>query len=106
MGKDYTKFSNQKTDVTIEEKQVVVEAPEVIIEEPKTPEPELKPGFVSNCLNLNVRVEPDSLSDVVTTLKRGTEILISEEESTDEFCKIYTATGAEGFCMRNFVKEK
>ena len=60
-------------------------------------------GVVTDCGKLNVRREPTSDSKVITTISSGTEVEINNEESTDEFYKICTAVGVEGFCMRKFI---
>lgn len=108
MTKDYTKFSNEKTKVTVEETVVTIESPEVEITDEVEVEtvPETKYGRVANCLRLNVRKKPNPYSEVVTVLERGDEVAITDEESTIEFYKVCTASGVEGFCMRNFIEVK
>lgn len=60
-------------------------------------------GVVVDCGKLNIRNNPTSDAKVVATVPAGTEIVINEEESTDEFYKVCTAVGVEGFCMRRFI---
>lgn len=60
-------------------------------------------GLVSDCVNLRIRKEPDDKADVLGTIPVDTEVVIDEEESTDEFYKICTDSGLEGFCMRQFI---
>lgn len=64
---------------------------------------ELKTGVVT-CLRLHVLTEARCDADVVCKLRYLTEVLISEEESTDDYYKIYTAIGAEGYCDKNSVE--
>ena len=63
-------------------------------------------GVVANCGILNVREKPAITTDVVGTIKRDTEVKIIESESTDEFYKIITSTGMEGFCMKEYITIK
>lgn len=63
-------------------------------------------GVVTDCLKLNVRSTPTDSSgkgNVVTTIECLTEVVIDMEGSTDRFYKICTASGIEGFCMKQFI---
>lgn len=97
-NKDYTKFS--KPEVKVTENTVEIEAPVVEVTVEKN---EPKMGAVSGCVRLNVRETPSIDGEVVAIIKKGEVVEIFEEESTDEFYKVCTATGAEGFCMRKFI---
>jgi len=57
-----------------------------------------------NCSLLNVRMEPKADAEILTTIKHGTKIMISESESTEDFYKVYNSSGIEGFCMKEFIK--
>lgn len=61
-----------------------------------------KSGFV-NCAFLNLREQPSRESEVLTCLENGEEVLIDEVDSADEFYKVCTASGIEGFCMKRFI---
>lgn len=50
---------------------------------------------------LNIYSEPDFNSDVVCALELPTQLVISEEESTESFYKVYTEFGLSGFCEKN-----
>lgn len=63
-------------------------------------------GVVANCGILNIREQPAITTDVVSTIKRDTEVKIIESESTDEFYKVITSTGIEGFCMKEYITIK
>lgn len=91
-NKDYTKFSNR----TVNNEEPVVET----IEE--TPAVE-KHGVVVDCIRLNVRSAPSIDAEVVCEIDCSTDMLVYEEESADEFYKICTSSGIEGFCMKKFV---
>lgn len=60
-------------------------------------------GVVSNCTKLNVREEPSMDSDIVCEISKLTEVMINDDESTDDFYKICTDSGIEGFCMKQYV---
>ncbi len=64
---------------------------------------DVKMGFVTNCKKLNVREEPKKDSAIVCEVDYQTELMIDENESTEEFYKVFTAAGIEGFCMKNFI---
>lgn len=66
-------------------------------------EPEVVPGIVVDCVMLNVREKPMSSARVVCKLPCWTKVAIDERGSTPQFYKIYTATGIEGFCMKQYI---
>lgn len=61
-------------------------------------------GVVSDCKKLNVREAPSKSAEVVAKIVVGTELMIEKEESTPDWYKVWTPSGIEGFCMRQFVK--
>ena len=84
----------------------IAPAPEVkmVVETVETVSlPKFVEGVVVNCAKLNVREEPSTNSDIVCVLDVMSEIEIDVEKSTDEWFKICTAIGVEGYCMRKFV---
>ena len=97
-----------ETQETIEE--VVGQDPNVGQDEtPKTSAPTQPKqlnltGMVIKCAVLNVRKEPSTSSEVITTIKRGDIVEINETESTDEFYKVITNSDVSGFCMKDFIK--
>lgn len=109
--KDYTKFSNNRNNKKAEEIQNgFVEEPvveQIPVEEPVVEEvivAETKRGVITDCAKLNVRSEPSREADVVCIIDATTDLVIYEEESTEDFYKVCTASGAEGFCMKKFIK--
>ena len=107
MKKDYTKFSNHqpKPEPLAPAVEDQVETITLEYKEPthETKVVELAKGAVSGCSKLNVREEPNLFAEVVCTLDKDVEVMIDEIESTEDFYKIYTASGMEGFCMKKFV---
>lgn len=78
-----------------------VEEVEELIEEVET-----VTGVVSGCERLNLRKEASKDSDILSVLNKGTELVVSSEESTDEFYKVVTEAGVEGYCMKKFITIK
>lgn len=76
-------------------------------EEPKTEVVEavqMKFGKVVDCPKLNIRKAPDAKAQILCVIDRDAEVEIDESESTEYFYKIYLATGAEGFAMKQFIE--
>lgn len=63
----------------------------------------MKFGKVVGCERLNVRAEPNIDSEVICVISQGTEIMLDNENSSEEFFKVYTPAGLEGFCMKDFI---
>ena len=60
-------------------------------------------GLVSDCANLRVRKKPNDGAEVLGTIPVNTEVMIYEDQSTNDFYKVYTDSGLEGFCMKQFI---
>lgn len=74
------------------------------VSEEETQNPEMLSGVVVDCTRLNVRTAPNATASIICTIPCGTEVIVVEDESTDEFYAIYTASGIEGFCMKNYIE--
>lgn len=61
---------------------------------------------VVNCLRLHIHSEPSTDSEIVCKIRYSTEVEIDPVNSTEDFYKIYTAIGAEGFCQKEFITIK
>lgn len=61
---------------------------------------------VANCLRLHIFSEPNRESEVVCKVRYLTEVEIDLVNSTEDFYKIYTAIGAEGFCQKEYITIK
>lgn len=79
----------------------------------ETKSQEVKIGVVANCGSLNLREQPSVDSNVVCQMDIGTEVIIDEtapvegevrHASADEFYKVCTAAGIEGFCMKKYIE--
>lgn len=107
--RDYTKYSNREQrseNKLIQEAQATVdnsEFPVVHEEIPEAVAPKAKEAVVVDCAKLNVRVEPSSDAEIVGQINASTKLEVYEDESTDEFYKICTHSGVEGYCMKKFI---
>lgn len=82
-----------------------IEAVEPAIETAIETAPAPKIGRVFGCTSLNVRKAPKTNAMVICTINCHAEVEIDELESTDDFYKICTASGIEGYCMKKFIRE-
>ena len=83
----------------------VESAEEPTVEE--APKKESKVGIVHNCAKLNLRRSPlkdDDGKNIVSVLVAGTAVIIDDEKSADEFYKVTTEDGLEGYCMKQFIR--
>lgn len=71
--------------------------------EPQDDADEIMIGVVANCVKLNVRAEPRADATIVCEVVCQAELMIDESESTEEFFKVCTTAGIEGFCMKKFI---
>lgn len=123
MPHNYTNYSTPKTNPVQDEsttvnQEVKNENPinyNVSADDPITkaaevvPEPEEAPtviGTVVDCVRLRVRESASSNAEVICEIPKDSDVLIDENESTDEFYKVCTESGAEGFCMKKFIALK
>lgn len=60
-------------------------------------------GRVTDCLNLNVRAEPDPNAAINCTILKETRVIVDTNESTKSWLKICTEAGIEGFCMKRYI---
>lgn len=61
------------------------------------------PIGVANCLRLHIYAEPRTDSEIICKVRYLTELSIDLENSTEDFYKVCTAIGAEGFCEKDLV---
>lgn len=85
---------------------VPVEPVEVKMEAPKAEVKASVTGIVVGCSKLNVRSKPAIDADILVVLEVNSEIVIDPARSTNEWVKVTTAAGVEGYCMRKFVSAK
>lgn len=73
------------------------------VKEPTEPAPII--GVV-NCKLLRMRNKPNTEGEVICELPEGTEIQVDKVNSANDFYKVTTTAGAEGFCMKKFITIK
>ena len=56
---------------------------------------------VTNVIRAHIHAEPDLKSEIVCKVRYLTEVVIDPESSTEDFYKVYTAMGSEGFCKKD-----
>lgn len=102
--KNYNQMSKKNYDKTESVEQVETPIDETPIEtEPiDTAKPEPIEGIVG-CEKLYVRSDATVDSEPVGVITRDSKVFVYEDESTEEFYKVCTATGLEGYCMKKFI---
>lgn len=95
-------MKTQKTEVN--EPQVtmceeeVIEPVEEVVEKVVT-------GTVVGCTKLNVRKEAKKDADILGTIPVKDKVtILSDKPVKGLFHKVRTATGLEGYCMKNYIK--
>lgn len=77
-----------------------VAEPEVLTsEEPLT-------AVVVGCAKLNVREEPTSKATVVAVIDASNEVVVYDSESFGNYYKVCTASGIEGYCVKDYLELK
>ena len=127
-NKNYSKFSQKKENVNLEEifpETEVVEADdeqepiidpvieaeaeqaqEIVEESQNVEEAVPTVGFVDNCVCLRVRKESNVDSEELCIINKLSEVVIDLDNSTDYFYKVTTSEGVEGYCMKKFITIK
>ena len=127
-NKNYSKFSQKKENVNLEEIFPETEAAEADVEQEPIMDPiveaeaeqaqeiveesqeveEAVPtvGFVDNCECLRVRKESNVDSEELCIINKLSEVVIDLDNSTDYFYKVTTSEGVEGYCMKKFITIK
>ena len=82
----------------------VIAAPEVPVEPEK--EAATIRAIVVNCAKLNVREEPAPNAKAITVIDASSEVIICGKEGFGNYYKVCTASGAEGYCVKDFLELK
>ena len=64
-----------------------------------------KKGF-PNCHALNVRKWPSTVANIVCVIDATVELVEDDSYEDEEWCKIFTVDGIEGYCMKKFIDFK
>lgn len=127
-NKNYSKFSQKKENVNLEEIFPETEAVEADAEQEPIMDPVVEAeaeqaqeiveelqeveeavptvGFVDNCECLRVRKESNVDSEELCIINKLSEVVIDLDNSTDYFYKVTTSEGVEGYCMKKFITIK
>lgn len=127
-NKNYSKFSQKKENVNLEEifpeteaveadaeqepimdpvvEEEAEQAQEIVEESQKVEEAVQTVGFVDNCECLRVRKESNVDSEELCIISKLSEVVIDLDNSTDYFYKVTTSEGVEGYCMKKFITIK
>ena len=127
-NKNYSKFSQKKENVNLEEifpeteavdadaeqepimdpvvEEEAEQAQEIVEESQKIEEAVQTVGFVDNCECLRVRKESNVDSEELCIISKLSEVVIDLDNSTDYFYKVKTSEGVEGYCMKKFITIK
>ena len=95
--------SEEVEDASGVEEIVEEDVPEVKEESLDTISKPICFGFVDNCESLRIRQVPNPVGEILTTISSGTEVEIDLNNSTNDFYKVCTATGLDGYCMKKFI---
>lgn len=121
MGHNYSKhFNNKHNEMPTHNHNNVQPSEEVVdeviqdtIEEPIVEENtanviQSATGVVSGCEMLNVRKENDKNAEIIFIINKDSEVQVdlSEDKESDEFYKVVTPSGVEGYCMKKFITLK
>ena len=90
-------YNNEKEILETVEEEIVVE------NTTESVEPSTVLGVVTECVKLRVRSTPEIADNVLAEIILASEVLVDLEESTDEFYKITTEAGVEGYCMKQYI---
>ena len=73
---------------------------------PKQPESINEPvfGIVVNCKFLNIRETPNKNANILAKLVENSKVMIDSVASTNDFYSIFTETGVEGYCVKQFIE--
>jgi len=63
-------------------------------------------GIVSECNKLFVRSEAKRDCDPAGVINLNDEVTIDLDNSTDDYYKVITANGIEGYCLKTYIKIK
>ena len=101
--KNYNQMSKKNYDKTESVEQVETPIDETPVETLIETEPIEPVEGTVGCEKLYVRSDATIDSEPVGIINRGSKVFVYEDESTEEFYKVCTATGLEGYCMKKFI---
>lgn len=105
MYTNYSKMGNPSEEELIytEVEETAVDDTVLTVDEPENVENDILLGNVTGCAKLNIRQEPIAYGAIIGTLPVSTEVMIDEADSTEDFYKVCTASGMEGYCVKEYI---
>ena len=101
---NYNKPVEQQIEVKPEIKPEIKPEVKLVTETVETVAlPETIEGFVVNCAKLNVREKASTDSNIVCVLNSMSDIRVDVAKSNNKWVYVYTASGLEGYCMREYI---
>lgn len=98
---------NNSSSSIVHDDLVTTNIPEVMETEEPTVESEVKDetiiGTVCGCKELYIRPSASKSGTPVCVVKEGDLLIINTDESAGDWYRVYTETGANGYCMKKFV---
>lgn len=105
---NYSKPNNQPIESTPVVEEETAESSQEVIEETVDASPveveKFAAGKVTNCSRLRVRKNPNAYSEVLCVIDSGSPVEVYVNEDTNEFYKVYTEAGVEGYCMKQYIE--
>ena len=104
MSHNYSKMFGNKNQQSSPSHEHEVNVDKPIVEEVKQ-EIVLVDGIVSNCELLNIRKDSSKDAEVLCTIGVNTMVKVdlTVDKEAEEFYKIVTPNGVEGYCMKKFI---
>lgn len=82
----------------------LTKAIEEIANEPEESVEEFATGIIVNCEKLNVREKPYKESKAIYVLDKSSEVKVDmKAHTTEDFVKVVTVSGVEGYCMSKYI---
>lgn len=92
-------------EVDVDESAACDEVEEAAVEAPAIEPSKNEPLIGVTTTRLNIRETPNvEAGNIVAVVAEGTVVMIDGPNVNDEWLKIYTESGVEGYCMSKFVK--
>ena len=95
---------NEVEEFNEESNETMDETDETTNEVEEESEEDIKSGIIDGCKKLYVRKEANKDSEPVGIVTSKDDLSIDIAHSTDDFYKVITSNGLEGYCVKEFVK--
>ena len=103
MGKNKNYNYHAKEEI-VEELEMFDEVIDDEIEEVEYVVPEIEPGYVVGCNQLNLRFEPHAESLVMNVLTRDQMVMVYLNEDHGDWYRVRTEYGVGGFVMKKYIE--